>query len=157
VKLTEACVTQGDIMSRDRRAGEQSVSSALEHLAAGSHGVISKRIELALLDVHELLSRTLQRAALVGVGLVVASAAWFAVAACVVLLVTPDASLAVRLAAFGLLNWGVALGHPRLGLGLAISRRSVEENGGELRVRDVPGTGCVFTIDLPRHSVRPLA
>jgi signal transduction histidine kinase len=38
-----------------------------------------------------------------------------------------------------------------LGLGLSISRRSVEANGGTLGVRDVPGTGCVFTIDLPRH------
>ena len=40
-----------------------------------------------------------------------------------------------------------------LGLGLSISRRSVEANHGELRVRDVPGTGCVFTIDLPRHAM----
>ena len=40
-----------------------------------------------------------------------------------------------------------------LGLGLSISRRSVEANGGLLSVRDVPGTGCVFTIDLPRHLV----
>jgi signal transduction histidine kinase len=40
-----------------------------------------------------------------------------------------------------------------LGLGLAISQSSVEANGGALRVRDGPGTGCVFTIDLPRHSV----
>jgi signal transduction histidine kinase len=39
-----------------------------------------------------------------------------------------------------------------LGLGLSISRRSVEANGGELRVRDLPGTGCVFTIDLPRNA-----
>jgi len=37
-----------------------------------------------------------------------------------------------------------------LGLGLAISRRGVEANHGELRVRDVPGKGCIFTIDLPR-------
>jgi signal transduction histidine kinase len=37
-----------------------------------------------------------------------------------------------------------------LGLGLAISRRGVEANGGQLHVRDLPGTGCVFTIDLPR-------
>ena len=37
-----------------------------------------------------------------------------------------------------------------LGLGLAIARESVEVNGGELRVRSVPGHGCVFTIDLPR-------
>jgi signal transduction histidine kinase len=41
-----------------------------------------------------------------------------------------------------------------LGLGLAIARRSVEANHGFLRVRDVPGTGCVFTIDLPRRSLR---
>ena len=40
-----------------------------------------------------------------------------------------------------------------LGLGLSISRRSVEANNGILGVRDVPGEGCVFTIDLPRHSL----
>jgi signal transduction histidine kinase len=39
-----------------------------------------------------------------------------------------------------------------LGLGLDISRRGVEANNGFLRVRDVPGTGCIFTIDLPRHK-----
>lgn len=38
-----------------------------------------------------------------------------------------------------------------LGLGLTICRRSVEANSGELTVRNVPGSGCVFTIDLPRH------
>ena len=37
-----------------------------------------------------------------------------------------------------------------VGLGLSISRRGVEANGGTLRVRDLPGRGCVFTIDLPR-------
>jgi signal transduction histidine kinase len=37
-----------------------------------------------------------------------------------------------------------------LGLGLAISRRAVEQSGGSVRVRDLPGKGCVFTIDLPR-------
>jgi signal transduction histidine kinase len=40
-----------------------------------------------------------------------------------------------------------------LGLGLDISRRGVEANDGVLRVRSVPGTGCVFTIDLPLHHV----
>jgi signal transduction histidine kinase len=38
-----------------------------------------------------------------------------------------------------------------LGLGLSICRRGVEANNGTLRVRDIPGAGCVFTIDLPRH------
>jgi signal transduction histidine kinase len=37
------------------------------------------------------------------------------------------------------------------GLGLWIARRSVEANGGQLSVRDLPGTGCIFTVNLPRH------
>lgn len=36
-----------------------------------------------------------------------------------------------------------------LGLGLAISRKAVTANGGEVRARDLPGKGCIFTIDLP--------
>ncbi|MGB6487536.1 MAG: HAMP domain-containing sensor histidine kinase [Steroidobacteraceae bacterium] len=40
-----------------------------------------------------------------------------------------------------------------LGLGLAICRRSVEANNGIVRVRDMPGSGCVFTIDLPRRAL----
>jgi signal transduction histidine kinase len=41
-----------------------------------------------------------------------------------------------------------------LGSGLSVSRRSVEANKGTLRVQDRPGVGCVFTIDLPRHSTQ---
>jgi hypothetical protein len=37
-----------------------------------------------------------------------------------------------------------------VGLGVSISRRCVEANGGKLRARDLPGSGCIFTIDLPR-------
>lgn len=40
-----------------------------------------------------------------------------------------------------------------LGLGLSIARQSIEADHGTLTVRDVPGTGCVFTISLPRHSL----
>jgi len=40
-----------------------------------------------------------------------------------------------------------------LGLGLAICRRAVEANQGTLSVRDLPGSGCVFTINLPRHGL----
>jgi signal transduction histidine kinase len=36
-----------------------------------------------------------------------------------------------------------------IGLGLSISRRAVHAIGGTLEVRDVPGTGCIFTIGLP--------
>jgi signal transduction histidine kinase len=42
-----------------------------------------------------------------------------------------------------------------LGLGLSIARRNVEADGGSLSVRDVPGTGCVFTISLPAHAPEP--
>jgi len=37
--------------------------------------------------------------------------------------------------------------------GLSICRRSVRENNGILSVRDLPGSGCIFTIDLPRHTL----
>ena len=40
-----------------------------------------------------------------------------------------------------------------LGLGLAISRRSVEANDGVLSVRNKLHSGCVFTIDLPRRTM----
>ena len=36
-----------------------------------------------------------------------------------------------------------------VGLGLAISRKGVEANGGRLDVRNLPGKGCVFVIQLP--------
>lgn len=44
-----------------------------------------------------------------------------------------------------------------LGLGLSICLRAAEVNRGEMRVRDIPGSGCVFTLDLPRSSPPPLA
>ncbi len=40
-----------------------------------------------------------------------------------------------------------------LGLGLSIARQSVEADGGTLSVTDLPGTGCIFTISLPRHPL----
>lgn len=36
-----------------------------------------------------------------------------------------------------------------LGLGLDISRKAVRACGGEIRVRNLPGKGCVFSIELP--------
>jgi len=43
-----------------------------------------------------------------------------------------------------------------LGLGLPVSQRGVEASGGEILVRDIPGKGCVFTVDLPRAAARAL-
>ena len=41
-----------------------------------------------------------------------------------------------------------------VGLGLAMARRAIEAEGGELTVRNLPGVGCVFTISLPRHTLQ---
>ena len=38
------------------------------------------------------------------------------------------------------------------GLGLAIARQAVEAQGGLIKVRDLPGTGCVFSIELPQPA-----
>jgi signal transduction histidine kinase len=46
-------------------------------------------------------------------------------------------------------------GRPGSGLGLSICRKAVNEISGELRVRDLPGRGCVFSIDLPRQPPPP--
>jgi signal transduction histidine kinase len=42
-------------------------------------------------------------------------------------------------------------GNGHSGHGLSMSRRGVEANDGHLSWRDLPGRGCVFTIDLPRQ------
>lgn len=43
-----------------------------------------------------------------------------------------------------------------LGLGLTICQRAAEAIGGRIHVRDLPGKGCVFTLEL-RRSTRPEA
>ena len=124
MELAEPSGTNSDSVT-----DESSVASSLEHLVAGSQGVITKRIDLALLEGRELLSRTLQGAALVGLGIVLAAAAWFAVAASVVLLVIPDTGWVVRFAAFGLLNGGTAVGLATLAMRRGRPQRRVRPNG----------------------------
>lgn len=41
-----------------------------------------------------------------------------------------------------------------LGLGLSIVRQTVEADGGTIAVENVAGTGCVFTISLPRRPLK---
>jgi signal transduction histidine kinase len=36
-----------------------------------------------------------------------------------------------------------------LGLGLSIARKAVRAHGGEIRIRNLPGRGCVFIIEIP--------
>ena len=44
-----------------------------------------------------------------------------------------------------------------LGIGLTFSRWGAEVNGGRLYARNLRGSGCVFTVDVPRSSVRATA
>jgi signal transduction histidine kinase len=42
-----------------------------------------------------------------------------------------------------------------LGLGLSICVKAVKMMAGELHIRDMPGKGCVFTLDLPKQPPPP--
>lgn len=42
--------------------------------------------------------------------------------------------------------------HTGFGLGLAIAMQAVEAHHGTIRVSDLPGRGCIFTIDLPSRT-----
>ena len=44
-----------------------------------------------------------------------------------------------------------------LGVGLAFSRWGAEVNDGRLYARNLPGKGCIFTVDLPRQTSGHLA
>jgi signal transduction histidine kinase len=42
-----------------------------------------------------------------------------------------------------------------LGMGLSIARKAVRAHGGEIRIRNLPGTGCVFIIEIPLGADEP--
>ncbi|MFN2428034.1 MAG: hypothetical protein ABR587_16485 [Candidatus Binatia bacterium] len=84
-----------------------SATAAFEHLVQSTQGVVTKRIDLALLEGREIASDTLDRAAWGGIGVVLATAAWLSLAMSLVFLLLPGAAPAVRLATFALLN-GIA-------------------------------------------------
>jgi signal transduction histidine kinase len=44
-----------------------------------------------------------------------------------------------------------------LGLGLAISRQAIESDGGKISLKDIPGKGCVFTVEMPLASANAAA
>jgi signal transduction histidine kinase len=43
-----------------------------------------------------------------------------------------------------------------LGLGLSIARKAVRSSGGDINFRNLPGTGCVFVIDIPLAADAPV-
>lgn len=40
------------------------------------------------------------------------------------------------------------------GLGLAITKQAAEAHGGSVRVKNVPGTGCIFVLELPAAALQ---
>jgi signal transduction histidine kinase len=44
-----------------------------------------------------------------------------------------------------------------LGLGLSIARKAVRAHGGEISIRNMPGKGCVFIIELPLAAAESVA
>jgi signal transduction histidine kinase len=44
-----------------------------------------------------------------------------------------------------------------LGLGLSMSRQAVRAHQGDIHIRNLPGYGCVFTVELPLASTAPVS
>ncbi len=55
--------------------------------------------------------------------------------------------------AFGQLDSGLARRAEGTGLGLVLTRRLVELQGGSIEVRSTPGVGSTFSVNLPRVAV----
>ena len=111
VERMEAARGRSDTAGDNNGSGDaQSVVSSLEHLLDGAQGVITKRIDLALLEGEDLLSYALGRAALTAAAMMLAVTAWLAGAGALVLFVMPDTNPVVRLAVLALLNGGAGLG-----------------------------------------------
>jgi hypothetical protein len=91
-------------------SGDVSISTSLEHLVASSQSILSKRIELALLEGKEVLSRSIAGAALAGAGVLLSTACYLAMAGALVLLLIPAAEPVLRLFVFGLASGSGALG-----------------------------------------------
>jgi len=114
-------------------------------LAATEPRLIRPYRDLAMLEAQRALSRTLQRTALVGFGMVMGTGAWFAAAAWFVLLISPDANLTLHLAAFALLNAAVAVG-------LVAARRVQRDKGAMKGPRVIRAKGSSHGRDRLRRT-----
>jgi len=104
---------------------EPTIPSAVEKLVAASQGVITKRIDLVMLEVHELLGRLVMRSALIAFGIVVAVAAWFAAVGAIVLYLFPGAGPIVHLGMFALVNAAVGAAIVAAGAVMAVNKLPV--------------------------------
>jgi uncharacterized membrane protein YqjE len=87
-----------------RDTGEPSLSSSLEHLVSSSQSVITRRIDLALLEAQELVKGSVEYAGLYVVAMILAAVTWLAATAAVSLFIIPFPNWAYRLGVFALLN-----------------------------------------------------
>ncbi len=90
-------------------SAEPSVPAALEKIASVTQRVLGKRIDLLMLDNHEMISRLLVKAALLSVGVFAGLAAWMAGTAALVTWLLSAWSNAAQLAIFALANGIVGL------------------------------------------------
>ena len=44
-----------------------------------------------------------------------------------------------------------------LGLGLSIARKAVKAQGGDISIRNIPGKGCVFVVEIPLAANEPVS
>jgi hypothetical protein len=83
---------------------EPSVPAALEKIASASQRVLSKRIDLLMLDNHEFIQGLLFKAAFLGAGVIAGLAAWFAGTGALVGWLMAGWTKAAQLGAFAAIN-----------------------------------------------------
>lgn len=88
--------------------GEPSVTSSLERVVVASQNMISKKIDLALLEGREWITGAVLSVLMAACGAVLACAAWFALVACVALSLPDGYSATARAAVFAVINLVVA-------------------------------------------------
>jgi len=87
---------------------EHSASHAIERLVSATHGMIAKRIDLALLEGRQMSQRLLIAAGLATCGMLLICSGLIALAYALTLLLMPEGPAIARATLFGLLNVGLA-------------------------------------------------
>jgi hypothetical protein len=100
VALAETSIQRRELS----KAHEPTVSGSLEHLISSSQSVITRRIDLALLETQVLLKEFVEYAGFYAVAIVLAACTWLAATAALSLFIIPFPNWAYRLGVFALLN-----------------------------------------------------
>lgn len=93
----------------DTPVAEPSLAQALERLLIASQRVVSDRIDLAMLDLHALVGRTVQSAMLGGVAIGLGLGGWFALIGAAVSALALHLPLWAALAIAGAANLAAAV------------------------------------------------